>query len=136
MIYPKLLVGFLHAILLLKLKSYDISIQPFSLFLQFSVIDQIKCCKVSSQWATFNFGFISFFILLLLFLKTACTGIYPSSFTNVCFLTKTEFSNVVKCRWGSRGAVSSAVGSWQSLGGGWGEKNPWKTLAFLHLEDK
>ena len=32
-------------------------------------------------------------------------GIYPSSFTDVHFLTKIEFSNIVKCRWGSRSAV-------------------------------
>ena len=44
------------------------------------------------------------------------SGIYPSSFTNVRFRTKIEFSNVAKCRWGSQGAVSSAMGSKQSLG--------------------
>ena len=34
-------------------------------------------------------------------------GIYPSSFTSVHFWTKIEFFNVVKCRWGYWGAVSS-----------------------------
>ena len=36
--------------------------------------------------------------------------IYPRSFTNVCFQTRIEFLNVVKCRWGSRGAVSYTTG--------------------------
>ena len=48
--------------------------------------------------------------------------IYPSSFTNVRFWSKIEFLNVAKCRWGSRAAVSSAMGSWQSRGGGSGVK--------------
>ena len=39
------------------------------------------------------------------------SGIYPSSFTNVRFLTKIEFLNVVKCRLGSQGTASSATGS-------------------------
>ena len=37
------------------------------------------------------------------------SGIYPSSFTNVRFWTKIAFLNVVKCRWGSEGAVSTAT---------------------------
>ena len=41
-------------------------------------------------------------------------GIYPSSFTTVRFWTKIEFLNIVKCSWGSGGAVSSATSSWQS----------------------
>ena len=47
-----------------------------------------------------------------------CSGICQSPFTNFCFWIKTEFLNVVKCRWGSGGAVSSATGSWQSPAGG------------------
>ena len=39
------------------------------------------------------------------------TGIYPSSFTNVRFWTKTEFLHVAKCRWGSQGAISSVTDS-------------------------
>ena len=46
--------------------------------------------------------------ILLLLMKA---GIYPSSFTNVRFLTKIEFSNVVKFKWGPRGAVRSTMGS-------------------------
>ena len=49
-------------------------------------------------------------------------GIYPSNFANVQFWTKIEFLNVVKCRWGSWGAVSSTMGSWWSIGGGSGGK--------------
>ena len=54
---------------------------------------------------------------------------YPNSFTNVCFSTKIEFSvvlfydnhkTIVKCWWGSGAAVSSTIGSWQSLHGGSG----------------
>ena len=30
------------------------------------------------------------------------SGIYPSSFTNICFWTKIEFLNFIKCRWGFR----------------------------------
>ena len=37
------------------------------------------------------------------------SGTYPSSFTNVRFWTKIAFLNVVKCRWGSQGAVSTAT---------------------------
>ena len=37
---------------------------------------------------------------------------------------------IVKCRWGSGGAVSSAVGSWWSLGGGSGSKKPENFLFF------
>ena len=40
--------------------------------------------------------------------------IHLSSFTNVRIWTKIEFSNVAKCWWRSRGAVSSPTGSWQS----------------------
>ena len=36
-------------------------------------------------------------------------NIGPSSFTNVRFCTKIEFSKVAKCTWNSRGAVSSAT---------------------------
>ena len=45
------------------------------------------------------------------------SGIYPSSFTNVCFSTKIEFLNGVKYKWGSQGDVSYAKSSWQSPGG-------------------
>ena len=50
------------------------------------------------------------------------TGIYPSSFTIVRFLTNIEFSNFVEFRFGSQGAVSSAMGSCWSPGGGLGGK--------------
>ena len=50
-------------------------------------------------------------------------GIYPSSFTNVHFSIKIEFLNGIKCRWGSRVAVSSATSSWQSSGEGSGVKS-------------
>ena len=68
--------------------------------------------------------------------ENTCAGIYPSSFTNVRFLTKIEFSNVlfqkkknnheiiVKCRWGSECGVSSAAGSWRSPGGVPGSEPP------------
>ena len=62
---------------------------------------------------------------LELFAKVS--GIYPSSFTNVCFWTKIEILNVVKCRYGFQGAVSHATSSWQSHGGGLGVK-PLKDL--------
>ena len=48
----------------------------------------------------------------------ALSSIYPSTFTNVRFWTKIEFSNVVKCRKGSQDAVSSTNGSWWSPAGG------------------
>ena len=48
-------------------------------------------------------------------------GIYPISFTNVHFQTKIEFLNIVKCRWGSQGAVNCTTGLRQNLGRGpWG----------------
>ena len=50
--------------------------------------------------------------------KYTLKGIYPSSFTNVHFWTKIEFSKVVKCTWGSWGAASSATSSWRRLGEG------------------
>ena len=49
-------------------------------------------------------------------------GIYPSSFTNIHFRTKTELSNVIKCRWGSQGVVFSTRGSWWSPTRGSGSK--------------
>ena len=52
------------------------------------------------------------------------SGIYRNSCTNVRFLTKIEFSKVVKFRLGSQGAVSSAIGSCRSPGGGSGRKTP------------
>ena len=39
------------------------------------------------------------------------SGIYPSSFTNVHFWTKTEFSNVLNFMWVFQSAVRSATGS-------------------------
>ena len=46
------------------------------------------------------------------------------------FLGKIEFSNVLKCRWGSQGAASSATDSWQNPdGGSWG-KTPEKFWSF------
>ena len=35
-----------------------------------------------------------------------------------------DYEVIVECRWGSEGAVSSVVGSWWSLGGSSGGKNP------------
>ena len=43
---------------------------------------------------------------------------YPSNFTDVRFWTEIEFSDIVKCRWGSQSAVSSATGSQWSPGRG------------------
>ena len=48
------------------------------------------------------------------------SGTYPSSFTNVCFSTKIEFSNVLKYRWGFQGAARSAKSSHWSPSGGSG----------------
>ena len=65
-------------------------------------------------------------------MENTSARIYPSSFTNVCFSTKIEFSKVMKCRWGSQGAVSSATDSWQSIRGegGSGDKVPEKFWPF------
>ena len=38
-----------------------------------------------------------------------------SSFRMFCFVTN-DHKVIAKCRWGSGGAVSSVVGSWQSFG--------------------
>ena len=63
-------------------------------------------------------------------MKNISAGIYPSSFTNVRFSTKTELLNVVKCRWRSRDEVSSPMGSCQSPVGGSASKAPEKCLPF------
>ena len=63
------------------------------------------------------------------------TGIYPSSLTSVHFWTKIRFSNVVKCRWGSWGAVSYLLGLWWSPGEGSGRFLPDK-LRFLTSGEK
>ena len=63
---------------------------------------------------------------------TTC-GIYPSSFINGRFWTKIEFLNVVKCQRGSRGAASSATGSWESTGGGSGSTVSEKFFPFYIL---
>ena len=55
--------------------------------------------------------------------KLRQAGIYISIFTNVCFWAKIEFSNVVKCKLGSWGAVSSAMVSWWSPAGVQGVKS-------------
>ena len=43
--------------------------------------------------------------------KLQLTGIYPISFTNGLFPTKIGFLNIVKCSWGSEGALSSKMSS-------------------------
>ena len=53
----------------------------------------------------------------------------------VHFWTKIEFLDVLKCRWGSQGAVSSATYLWQSCGGSSGGKVPPQKLVFLNLVD-
>ena len=83
-----------------------------------------KYSKHSIEMFKFQFFYQKSFQLEL-FAKVS--GIYPSSFTNVCFWTKIEILNVVKCRYGSQGAVSYATSSWQSHGGGSGVK-PLKDL--------
>ena len=55
--------------------------------------------------------------------------IYSSSFTKIDW-AKIEYLNVVKCRWGSRSAVSSAMGSWQSPSRGSVSKVPEAFLCF------
>ena len=40
-----------------------------------------------------------------------------------CFMTN-DYEVIAECRWGSGGAVSTVVGSWQSLGGSSGGKIP------------
>ena len=40
---------------------------------------------------------------------------------------------IVKCRWRSGGPVSSAVGSWQSIGGGSRGKSPEKFWSFYMI---
>ena len=45
-----------------------------------------------------------------------------------------EHKIIVKCRWGSGGALSSAVSSWHSLGVVSGAKG--SDLVFLHRESK
>ena len=52
-----------------------------------------------------------------------------SSFRMFCFITNNH-EVIVKCRWGSGGPVSSAVGSWRSLGGSSGGKRPEKFWSF------
>ena len=56
------------------------------------------------------------------------------SFQTFYFITS-DLRIIVKCRWGSGGSASSAVGSWRSLGGAQGEK-VLKNYTFLHLEGK
>ena len=78
-----------------------------------------------------------------LLIKILVSCVFPSSFINFRFWTKTEFSNVVKGRWGSRGVVSSRTVSWWSLGGSSGGKVPenvwlfyiWKTNKQLKIEE-
>ena len=43
------------------------------------------------------------------------------SFQTFYFITS-DLKIIVKCRWGSGGSTSSAVGSWRSLGRGSGSK--------------
>ena len=68
------------------------------------------------------------------------TGIYSSSFINVRFWAKIEFSNdlfqdkrhesIIKCRWGSTETLSSRVSSWRSLGVGSRDKGSKKFWSF------
>ena len=77
---------------------------------------------------------------MLQFKQKIYVGIYPSSFTISIFEQRSSFQMfhfmtndpevVVKCRWGSGGAVSSAVSSRQSLGRGSGGKTPEKYGSF------
>ena len=53
-----------------------------------------------------------------------------SSFRMFCFMTNDD-EVIVKCRWGSGKAVSSAVGSWRSIGGSSRGKGPEKLWADL-----
>ena len=46
------------------------------------------------------------------------------------YFIKSNPEIIVKCRWGSGGAVSSAVGSWRSLGGCSRSKGPEKFYFF------
>ena len=51
-----------------------------------------------------------------------CQGFIQTVLLMSVFWTKIEFSNVVKCRRGCQGAVSSAADSQRSLNGGsWGK---------------
>ena len=59
------------------------------------------------------------------------SSIYPSSFTNGRFRSKFDLLNVVKYQRGSRGAVSSAAGSWQNTGGGPGGTVSEKSFFFF-----
>ena len=51
------------------------------------------------------------------------------SFQTFYFITS-DLRIIVKCRWGSGGFVSSAVGSWRGLGGGPGSKSSEKLYFF------
>ena len=46
------------------------------------------------------------------------------------YFVTSDLRIIVKCRWGSGGSVSSAVGSWRSLGGGSGSKSSEKLYFF------
>ena len=80
--------------------------------------------KNASVYLKINKSFILNYLLAVNAHKTnqkdTWSGIYPISFTNFCFWTKIDFSNVVKCRWESWSSVSSSRGSWWSPGGGFG----------------
>ena len=83
-----------------------------------NMINSTKCFWISDWFLFLNChifrnlreGFLEF-IHLVCWQNFWKTNIYSSRFTNVGFWTTIEFSNVVKCRWGSQGVVSSAIGS-------------------------
>ena len=84
---------------------------------------------VQNDFSIERWGILGFRLLKEQF-SLIVTGIYPSSFTNVRFWTNIEFSNVVKRRWGSRGAVSSTTVSRPSPHGVSGDTNLKKLWLF------
>ena len=69
-------------------------------------------------------------VLEILALSNSLADIYPSSFINVRFWKKIEFSNVAKCWWRSGGAISSAPLHGEDLVGLQGGKFPEKLWSF------
>lgn len=62
------------------------------------------------------------FYVLSIYVVCPGEGIIQAVLLITVFGTKIEFSNLVKCRWRSRGVVNSATCSWWSLGEGSGVK--------------
>ena len=83
----------------------------------FSCFQQGSKCKTTSFWKKQGVHFWLCSDKDFGNMRHMIASIYPSSFTNVCFSTKIEFSNVAKWRWGSRSAVSSSTSSWRRAGG-------------------